>query len=649
MLFREFGRIKKQVVCVGLALWLFGGSMVAWASGDRNMQEVQEMAGGPSVVWPPEMAGGPSVVWPPEMAGGPSVVWPPEIAGGPSVVQTPETPAWEEPLIQTAAPVESQLFAKAAVLMDAASGRVLYEKNGNEVLSMASTTKIVTCIVALENADLEETVSVSAYAASMPKVKMYIKKGEHYKLGDLLYSLMLESHNDVAVAISEHVGQSFLEKELQEKDVADFSVEESKKAVAAFAALMNEKAAQLGCKNTWFITPNGLDATETFYLRGGDADREEAEVGEATDTRKGLAGTTSGEGEATDTRGASAGTTSGEGEATFIRKHSTTATELAILMSYCVLHSPQKEKFLEITGTPSYTVSSLEGRNSFCTNHNAFLNMMEGAFSGKTGFTNQAGYCYTGALERDGRTYVVALLACGWPNNKTYKWKDSKTLFTYGVENYSYQEFAQAESQIRIPDRLPVTDAQTPYMGQAAYVPIVRVVAEPEGAVSGWQRTDAASGMAETNPAHGEPGELAGGKSSETNPATGGPGELSGGKSSETNSATGAPEELAGGKPSETNPATGAPGELAGGNTQTQLGGIFGEIEGILLAPDEKIEVKYQVVKALKAPVQKGDVVGTITYEVNGVVYKREDVVTDAGIEKIDLEWCMEQVFSKFF
>ncbi len=557
MLFRGFGRIKKQVVCVGLALWLFGGSMVAWASGERNMQEVQEIAGGPSTVWTPEMAGGPSVVWPPETAGGPSVVWtpetaggpsvvrPPETAGGPSVVQTPETPAWEEPLIQTAAPVESQLFAKAAVLMDAASGRVLYEKNGNEVLSMASTTKIVTCIVALENADLEETVSVSAYAASMPKVKMYIKKGEHYKLGDLLYSLMLESHNDVAVAIAEHVGQSFLEKELQEKDVADFSVEESKKAVAAFAALMNEKAAQLGCKNTWFITPNGLDATETFYLRGGDAGREEAAVGEATDTREGLAGTTS-----------------GEGEATFIRKHSTTATELAILMSYCVLHSPQKEKFLEITGTPSYTVSSLEGRNSFCTNHNAFLNMMEGAFSGKTGFTNQAGYCYTGALERDGRTYVVALLACGWPNNKTYKWKDSKTLFTYGVENYSYQEFAQAESQIRIPDRLPVTDAQTPYMGQAAYVPIVRVVAEQEGVV---------------------------------------------------------------------------------------LGGIFGEIEGILLAPDEKIEVKYQVVKALKAPVQKGDVVGTITYEVNGVVYKKEDVVTDAGIEKIDLEWCMEQVLSKFF
>ena len=117
-------------------------------------------------------------------------------------------------VLEVAAPAGTELYAQAAVLMDASSGRVLYEKNGEEVLAMASTTKIMTCIIALENADLEEMVDVSAYAASMPKVKMYIKKGERYRLGDLLYSLMLESHNDSAVAIAEHIGKRFLSKEL---------------------------------------------------------------------------------------------------------------------------------------------------------------------------------------------------------------------------------------------------------------------------------------------------------------------------------------------------------------------------------------------------------------------------------------------------
>ena len=98
------------------------------------------------------------------------------------------------------------LYAAAAVLMDADSGRVLYGKNADTPMAMASTTKIMTCIQILEHADLDEMVTVSAYAASMPKVKLYIKQGEQYRVGDLLYSLMLESHNDTAVALAEHVG-----------------------------------------------------------------------------------------------------------------------------------------------------------------------------------------------------------------------------------------------------------------------------------------------------------------------------------------------------------------------------------------------------------------------------------------------------------
>ena len=67
--------------------------------------------------------------------------------------------------------------------------------------------------------------------------------------------------------------------------------------------------------------------------------------------------------------------------------------------------------------------------------------MMDGALSGKTGFTSDAGYCYVGALRRDERTFIVALLACGWPNNKSYKWSDMRTLMTYALDHYQYKTF----------------------------------------------------------------------------------------------------------------------------------------------------------------------------------------------------------------
>lgn len=130
------------------------------------------------------------------------------------------------------------LFASGACLMDAESGRILYGKAEQTPLPMASTTKIMTCLIALEQASGSERVSFSSRAASMPKVHLGASKGRSFSLQDLLYSLMLESHNDSAVAIAEHIGGS----------------------VEGFAAKMNQKAAELGLSDTHFITPNGLDA-----------------------------------------------------------------------------------------------------------------------------------------------------------------------------------------------------------------------------------------------------------------------------------------------------------------------------------------------------------------------------------------------------
>lgn len=299
-----------------------------------------------------------------------------------------------------------KLYAQGAVLMDAKSGRVLYSKNGKEQLPMASTTKIMTLIVTLERANLDDIVTVSSYAASMPNVQLHIREGEQYRLRDLLYSLMLESHNDSAVAIAEHVGGS----------------------VEKFAVLMNQKAKEIGCENTWFITPNGLDATAEYSNADGEKET---------------------------------------------KNHSTTAEDLARIMAYCIMESPSKDEFLEITRTPAYSFSDVEGKRNFgCTNHNAFLSMMEGALSGKTGFTNKAGYCYVGALKQDERVYTVALLACGWPNHKTYKWSDTRELMEYGLEYYALQDFDEIDIPSEIYEPIEVLGARSKKIGEKVSVQV---------------------------------------------------------------------------------------------------------------------------------------------------------------------------------
>ena len=132
----------------------------------------------------------------------------------------------------------AELYARSAVLMDADSGRVLFGKDTDVVRPMASTTKIMTCILALESLreHPDQTIEVSDQAASQPKVHLGMQKGEVFYIKDLLYSLMLESHNDSAVAVAEGIAGS----------------------VEEFAKEMNAKAAEIGCKNTHFANTTGL-------------------------------------------------------------------------------------------------------------------------------------------------------------------------------------------------------------------------------------------------------------------------------------------------------------------------------------------------------------------------------------------------------
>lgn len=134
------------------------------------------------------------------------------------------------------------LYSKGAVLIEQDSKRILYDRNAQKPLPMASTTKIMTCLLALEKGNLNDVVTISSRAARAPKVKLNLKVGEKQFLGDLLYSLMLESHNDTAIAIAEHIGGT----------------------VENFCNMMTARGKELGAVATSFETPNGLDSTNHY-------------------------------------------------------------------------------------------------------------------------------------------------------------------------------------------------------------------------------------------------------------------------------------------------------------------------------------------------------------------------------------------------
>ena len=135
-----------------------------------------------------------------------------------------------------------KISATSGILIDAYSGRVLFEKNAYQRLSMASTTKIITAITAIENSDLSEVVTVSKKAAEVEGSSMWLAEGEKITIENLLYGLMLNSGNDAAIAIAEHISGS--EEE--------------------FAKLMNQLAAKIGTQNTNFENPHGLDSKEHY-------------------------------------------------------------------------------------------------------------------------------------------------------------------------------------------------------------------------------------------------------------------------------------------------------------------------------------------------------------------------------------------------
>ena len=261
---------------------------------------------------------------------------------------------------------EPKVNAISAVIVDGDTGRILWGKNENKPMAMASTTKIMTALVALENCDITKETTVSKNATLASPVKMHLAVGEKLTIEQLLYAMMLQSYNDSAVAVAEAVGGS----------------------VEKFCTMMNEKAKEIGCSDTVFETPNGLD--------------------------KG--------------------------------NHHSTAEDMSKIGVYAL----KNQNLMKIMNTRDYTFKSSKTTYSF-VNKDRLLSEYEGAIGMKTGFTGKAGHCFVGAANRGDITLVSVGLASGWGTaGKSRKWIDTKALLNYGFNNYKKYSIINGSEKMNI-------------------------------------------------------------------------------------------------------------------------------------------------------------------------------------------------------
>lgn len=226
-----------------------------------------------------------------------------------------------------AAPDAPQIDARSAVLIDAASGRILLDQNAHQSWPMASTTKIMTALLLLETFEPDDILWIPFEARGIEGSKLYLEPGERYSAHDLLHALMIESGNDAAIAIAVNVAGS----------------------IDAFVRQMNEKAQELGLKNTRFANPHGLDAAG----------------------------------------------------------HYASAFDLALLAS----HAMEDPRFREAVSVTETEIAD-PIRNSVRTlrSHNLFLVRYPYATGIKTGYTSNAGFSLVGSAQRNGVELIGTIL-----------------------------------------------------------------------------------------------------------------------------------------------------------------------------------------------------------------------------------------------
>lgn len=263
--------------------------------------------------------------------------------------------------------LKSSVKSEAAIVIEATTGKVVYSKNANSIKYPASTTKILTAIIAIEECSLDDMALVSEYAVtSIPSgyTNANIQVGETLSIKDLLYALMLASANEAAVVIAEHISGTN----------------------SAFAEHMNEKAAQIGCKNTHFVNANGMHS----------------------------------------------------------KSHYTTAFDMALITQYAM----KNKIFREIVSTTSYTLPATKiypyNSRTF-TNTNSLIIVNKNNVSNnyyypyaigvKTGYTSPAGNCLVSAANNNGLEFITVILGA---KAKDVRYIDTINLFDFAFNNYSF-------------------------------------------------------------------------------------------------------------------------------------------------------------------------------------------------------------------
>lgn len=256
------------------------------------------------------------------------------------------------------------ITAEGAVLMDLVTGQILYSKNMDQKCAPASTTKIITALITLEKCQLTDKVIVGKKPPFEDGSKIYLIEGEELTVEQLLYALLLESANDSALALAEHISGSKEE----------------------FAKLMNQKALEIGCKNTNFANPNGL----------------------------------------------------------YEENHYTTALDLALISKKAM----ENETFRKIVSTVSYQIppTNKQPETRYFHNHNKFIKYKSkypGVDGVKTGYTDKARHSFVGSVTRGNRKLLAVVLKDEQP-----PYDDVMKLFDYGFNNFNYEKIISKDDLI---------------------------------------------------------------------------------------------------------------------------------------------------------------------------------------------------------
>lgn len=269
--------------------------------------------------------------------------------------------------------------AKAAVLIDAASGEVLFAQNAHKRLPPASVTKVMTMLLIMEacqqgKISLGDTVTISERAASMGGSQMYMEPGEQHTVEELLMGVAMVSANDGCVALAEYLAGS----------------------VEMFVERMNKRAAELEMNDTNFVNTNGLP----------------------------------------------------------VANHYTSAYDIAIMSRDLIQFPETKKWFTKWQGTIKVGLPGKE-KDFGLTNTNKLIKLYSGAMGVKTGFTQDAGYCLSGAAQRNGTTLVGVVLGC---SSSKVRFAEMGKMFDYGFSNYESVRIArkgQVQKALRIQKGTP--------------------------------------------------------------------------------------------------------------------------------------------------------------------------------------------------